>query len=113
MIKIDKNLAMNLLTEEEQKNVDMIQYAIKDKTDEIIWVLSDKGEEFIFSDFDPDYEDEYIVNNVPFKRYNHYLSIPDQNKEWYEAFAWYNSKESYVESFKDINNAINWLLSKE
>ena len=113
MIKIDKNLAMRLLTEEEQKNIDMIQYAIKVKTDEIIWVLSDKGKEFIFSDFDPDYEDEYIVNNVPFKRYNHYLSIPDQNEEWYEAFAWYSPKESYVECFKDINKAINWLICKE
>ena len=102
-----------LLTEEEQRNIDMVEYAIIDKSDEVIWVLSEKGKDFIFSDFDPDYEDEYIVNNVPFKRYPHYISIPDTPDRYYEAFAWYNPKESYVESFKDINKAIHWLIDKE
>lgn len=113
-MKIENNRQLiYLLTEEEQRNIDMVEYAIIDKSGEVIWILSEKGKDFIFSDFDPDYENEYIVNNVPFKRYNHYLSIPNSNEEWYEAFAWYNPKESYVESFKDINKAINWLLDKE
>ena len=109
----ENTLFIHLLNEEEQKNIELVDYAIVDKSGEVVWVLSEKGKEFIFSDFDPDYEDEYIVNNVPFKRYNHYLSVPSKNEEWYEAFAWYNPKESYVESFKNINKAINWLLSKE
>lgn len=116
------------LNEEELKNQDLIIGGIyeiggifekrnPEKENQIflntIWILSNKGEDFIFSDFDPDYEDEYIVNNVPFKRYPHYISIPDTPDGYYEAFAWYNPKESYVKSFKDINKAINWLIGKE
>jgi len=110
------------LNEEELKNQDLIIGCICEQRNpekenqkffNTIWILSNKGEEFIFSDFDPDYEDEYIVNNVPFKRYSHYISIPDTPDGYYEAFAWYNPKESYVESFKDINKAINWLIGKE
>ena len=113
-MKIENNNQLSyLLTEEEQRNIDMVEYAIIDKSGEVIWILSEKGKKFIFSDFDPDYEDDYVINNVPFKRYNHYLSVPSKNEEWYEAFACYNPKESYVESFKNINKAINWLIDKE
>ena len=119
---VDEFFFANELNEEELKNQDLIIGCICEKRNpekenqtflNIIWILSNKGEDFIFSDFDPDYEDEYIVNNVPFKRYPPYISIPDTPDGYYEAFAWYNPKESYVESFKDINKAINWLIGKE
>ena len=111
------------LNEGELKNQDLIIGCIceqrnPEKENQIffntIWILSNKGEEFIFSDQKYDEENaRYITNNVPFKRYSHYISIPDTPDGYYEAFAWYNSKESYVESFKDINKAINWLIDKE
>lgn len=111
------------LNEEELKNQDLIIGCICEQRNpekenqtffNTIWILSNKGEEFIFSDQKYDEENaRYITNNVPFKRYSHYISIPDTPDGYYEAFAWYNSKESYVESFKDINKAINWLIDKE
>ena len=119
---VDEFFFTGKLNEEELKNQDLVIGCIfeqrnSEKENQIffntIWILSNKGKDFIFSDFDPEYEDEYIVNNVPFKRYPHYISIPDTPDGHYEAFAWYNPKESYVESFKDINKAIHWLIDKE
>lgn len=104
-----------LLTENEQKNADMIEYAIIDKSGEVIWVLNKKGAKWIFSDQDYDEKNDiWHTECVPFKNYYHYLVLPNTNNNSnYVCYAWYGPNESYISEVNNIQEAISWLIDKE
>lgn len=105
----------HLLTEDEQKNVNMVEYSIIDKSGEVIWVLNNKGAKWIFSDQDYDEKNDiWHTECVPFKKYHHYLVLPNTNNNSnYVCYAWYGPNESYISEVNNLQEAINWLIDKE
>lgn len=100
------------LTEEELKNIDMIEKPIV-HNGEPIWELSEKGANFIFSD---QVEDDSALTGwktecVPFPSQSHYFYVcAERGKPLYVGHAWYKPTESFVETFKSLEECLNWLV---
>ena len=98
-------------------NLDMVDEYIVHKG-EIIWILNDKGNKYIFSDQRENEDEEganafgqgFITECVPFKNYALYIQIYDGG---YQVFAWYSKEENYCDCYADWNKCLAWLVDGE
>lgn len=102
------------LTEEELKNIDMIEKPII-HNGEPIWQLNARGASYIFSD---QVEDDAALTGwktecVPFSSQSHYFYVDEQfGKPVYCAYAWYGPGDSYVNNFESLEECLEWLVSE-
>lgn len=97
--------------QDEKNHFDMIKTFIY-YNNEMILILNNKGEKWIFSDTveSKDERGGYITNNVPFKNHSHYMYIDySLGKPKYIGFAWYNQYESYINEFNSFEECASWL----
>ena len=102
------------LTEEEKRNIGYVcGYTVRNG--EVIWELTDAGNEYIFSDQKELNEPvrEWHTECVPFKRFSHYYYewVNSEGETMYTGYAWYNENESYVDDFKTLDDCLEWLVS--
>ena len=79
--------------------------------DQVIWMLTSEGSEYIFSDQKEDEEGNWITYCVPFDEEALYIEIRQDGR--CTGYAWYNSKENYVEDFFDVHACLKWLVSED
>lgn len=100
------------VNDEDKENMNMVTGNIF-HNGEVVWILSKLGEKYIFSD-QTETEDGWITECVPFKSYNHYISVYEYAGEYrYVGYAWYNKNESYIQEFKDFEECLDWLVGVE
>lgn len=96
--------AMTRSNDESAKYVDgYISYNGK-----IIWLLSNEGSKYIYSDQREDEEENWVTHCVPFKEISFYIDIKENG--FCTGYVWYNSKENYVEDFLNIKDCLDWLI---
>lgn len=102
------------MTIEELKDNPMIKGCVI-HNNHIIWILSDYGDEYIFSDDEWNEDGFWMTECVPFKEYSHYVYCKNRSDGSikYVAYAWYNKNESYIEEFTDWERCVNWLIGED
>ena len=100
------------INDEDKENVIMVQGKIF-HNGEVVWILSKYGEKYIFSDQE-ETENGWVTECVPFKNYPHYISIDEYAGDYrYAGYAWYNKNESYIQTFDDFTECLDWLVGEE
>ena len=100
------------INDEDKENISMVQGKIF-HNGEIVWILSQYGEKYIFSDQEEN-ERGWVTECVPFKNYHHYISTYEYGGEYrYVGYAWYNKNESYIQEFTDLTECLDWLVGDE
>lgn len=104
----------NFLAEDDLKNCDMVTGFVI-YNNEFVWVLSEKGADYIFSDqYEDEQNDGWITEKIPFKNYSHYILPPHvANNSNYVCYAWYDKHNSYISEYNDYLSALDWLVGKD
>ena len=108
-----KNLNIVKILPDDEVNKDKVKRIITHKG-KVIWLLTDKGNEWIFSDQKEIERHNCIfweTHNVPFKNYPHYIYQYESGR--CVGYAWYSEIENYVEDFKDMESCLDWLVDYE
>lgn len=98
------------LRDEDRKNIAMVRGKLVHNGD-VIWELSQAGNDFIFSD---QKQDDNTLNgwrteNIPFKNYSHYFFF-DETRNRCIGYAWYSEGENYIKDFKTLEECLDWLV---
>ena len=100
------------INDEDKENVTMVEGKIF-HNGEVVWILNSYGARYIFSDQE-ETERGWVTECVPFKNYSHYIHIDkDRDEPLYTGYAWYSKNDSYIQSFDDLTECLDWLVGEE